>query len=54
MYWPNNVDGDAAKENFDGKEVGYNDSISEVIDGHHFHIHGIEEPDYTMMLMKIY
>ena len=37
-----------------GKYVCYADVIYGVIDGQHFHIHGINEINYTMMLMKKY
>ena len=37
-----------------GKEVGYADAISGVIDGQHFHITRMKEPDYTMILMTTY
>ena len=39
---------------FSGMEVGYADAISGVIDGQHFHTHGMKEPYYTMMFMTTY
>ena len=42
------------KEHFVGKEVGYVGIIYGIIDGHHFHIHGMKEPDYTTMWMTTY
>ena len=38
------------KEYFDGKKVGYDDAISGVIADQHFHIGGMKDPNYTMML----
>ena len=37
-----------------GKELGYADTTTGVIDGQHFNIHGKKEPYYTMMLMTTY
>ena len=37
-----------------GKEVGYDDAISRLIDGQHFRIYGMKEPYYTMILMTTY
>ena len=54
QYYPENVDGEAVKEQFSGKEVGYDDAISRVIYGQKFHMHGMKEPYYTMMLMTTY
>ena len=50
-YWPNKFNVVAVKYHFSGKEVGYADSIYVVIDGQHYHICGMKDPDYTMMLM---
>ena len=41
------------KENFYGKEVGYDDVIDGVIYGQHSHIHGMKEY-YTMVLITTY
>ena len=53
-YQSNNVDKEAAKEHFYGKEVGYADEISGIIDDQNFHIHRMKDTDYTMMLMTTY
>ena len=42
------------KDHFSGKEVGYAYFTYEVIDCQNFHISGMKDPDYTMMLMKTY
>ena len=34
--------------------MGYYDALSGVIGGQHFHIHGMKDPDKTMVLMIIY
>ena len=39
---------------FYGKGVGYSDAISGVIYGQQFHIHGMKEPDFTMVVMATY
>ena len=49
-----NVDKEEEKDYFYGKEVGYADEISGIIDDQNFHIHGMKETDYTMMLMTTY
>ena len=43
-----------AKEKFSGKEVCCADAIYGVIDGQHFHFHGMKDPDYTSILMTTY
>lgn len=53
-YWPENVDKEAVKYSFSRKKVGYADSIFVLINGQHFHIHEIKDPDYTLMLMTIF
>ena len=42
------------KEHFSGKAVGYDDAIYGLIDGEHFYIHGMKEPDFAMVLITIY
>ena len=37
-----------------GKEAGYVDAIYGVIDGQHFHIYGMKDPNYTMTLITTY
>ena len=54
MHWPNNVNGEAAKEQFYGKGVDYYDSISVLIYYQHFNIHGMKDPDYTTMMITTY
>ena len=38
-------------EIFYGKDIGYADAISGVIDDHHLQINWIKKPNYTMMLI---
>ena len=37
-----------------GKELGYADTTTGVIDGQHFHIYGMKDPNYTMTLITTY
>ena len=53
-YWPANVDGEGVKEHFKEKEIGTSDAHVGKLDGVHFEIHAMKEPDYTMMMMTTY
>ena len=53
-YWPKHVPGDEIIAHFNDKEVGAVDAIKGTMDGVPFHIHGMKEPDYIMMLMTTY
>ena len=47
-----NVDEEAVKEHFYGKDLGYADAIAVVIDCQHLHINVSKDQYYTVMLMK--
>ena len=53
-YWPKHVPGDEIIAHFNDKEVGAVDTIKGTMDSISFHIHGMKEPVYIMMLMTMY
>ena len=53
-YWPKHVSGDEIIAHFKDKDVGAVDAIKGTMDSVPFHIHGMKEPDYIMMLMTMY
>lgn len=53
-YWPKHVNGDVVKEHFNNKPVGAADCYESTLDEVKYQIHGMKEPDYTMMLMSTY
>ena len=53
-YWQKHVPGNEIIAHFNDKEVGAADTIKGTMDGVTFHIHGMKEPDYIMMLMTTY
>ena len=42
------------KDHFNGKQIGYYDTIYGAINCQYFYIHGMWYPDYTLTLMTIY
>jgi hypothetical protein len=53
-YWPKYVEGDKIKEHFQDKEIGAVDALRGELDEVPFHIFGMKEEDYVMMLMSTY
>ena len=53
-YWPKHVPGDQIDEHFEGKEVGSVDSLKGKLDGMHYDIFCMKEPDYVMKIMSTY
>ena len=53
-YWPKHVPGDEIIAHLNDTEVGADDTIKGTMDGITFHIHGMKEPDYNMMLLTTY
>jgi Transposase IS4 len=53
-YWPKYVKGDEIKTYFEGRQVGDADALSATLDGTHFHLMSMKEPDYVMTLMSTY
>ena len=53
-YWPKYVPGDEINERFKDKEVGSTDSLKGVLDGVHYDIMCMKEPDYVMKIMTTY
>lgn len=53
-YWPMYIDGDGIKTHFDDKPVGSVDVLNGELDAVKVAVHGLKEPNYTMMLMTTY
>ena len=50
-YWPKYVPGDSIITHFQDKEIGALDALQGELDNVKFHIVGMKEPDYVMMIM---
>ena len=53
-YWPKYIPGDAIITHFGDKEIGASDALQGELDNVRFHIVGMKEPDYVMMIMTTY
>jgi len=53
-YWPRYIDGERIKAHFADKPIGYADAIEGNLENVRFHIFGMKEEDYTMMVMSTY
>ena len=53
-YWPKHINGEANIRHFQGKEVGFADSITGSLNNVPFRIMGLVEPDYIMFMMTTY
>ena len=53
-YWPKHVPGDMIDEHFKDKEVGSTDSLKGRLDGIHYDIFCMKEPEYVMKIMSTY
>ena len=53
-YWPKYVPGDSIITHFQDKEIGASDALQGELDNVKFHIVGMKEPDYVMMIMTTY
>ena len=50
-YWPTLVPGDAMQQYCDEMEVGTTDAVSGTLDGVHYNLWCMKEPDYVMRMM---
>lgn len=53
-YWPKYIKGDEIKQHFNNKQVGDVDAIRGVFDEQPFHVYGMKEPEYIMLMMTTY
>ena len=53
-YWLKYVPGDSIITHFQDKEIGASDALQGELDNVKFHIVGMKEPDYVMMIMTTY
>ena len=53
-FWPKFVPGEAIDQHFKDKEVGETDSLYGELEGVHYDIFGMKEPDYIMKIMSTY
>ena len=53
-YWTKYIPGDAIITHFGDKEIGASDALQGELDNVRFHIVGMKEPDYVMMIMTTY
>lgn len=53
-YWPKHVPGDMIDAHFTEKEVGSTDSLKGKLDGVHYDIFCMKEPEYVMKIMSTY
>ena len=53
-YWPKHVPGELIDDHFSDKEVGSTDSLKGKIDGVHYDIFCMKEPEYVMKIMSTY
>ena len=54
QYWPKCVPGEQIIQHFTNKSIGSSDAIKGELDGVSFHIYGLKEPDYVMLIMSMY
>ena len=53
-YWPKYIPSDKIDDHFKDKEVGGVDSLTGKLDGVHYDIFYMEDPDYIMKIMSTY
>jgi hypothetical protein len=53
-YWPKYIDGDRIKQHFESKDIGAIDALRGELDEVPFHVFGMKEENYVMMLMSTY
>ena len=53
-YWPKYIPGDTIITHFGDKEIGASDGLQGELDNVRFHVAGMKEPDYVMMIMTTY
>jgi hypothetical protein len=53
-YWPKYIDGDRIKQHFQSKAIGAIDALRGELDEVPFHVFGMKEENYVMMLMSTY
>ena len=53
-YWPKYIPGDAIITHFQDNEIGASDALQGELDNVRFHVVGMKEPDYVMMIMTTY
>ena len=50
-YWPKYIPGGTIITHFGDKEIGASDALQGELDNVRFHVVGMKEPDYVMMIM---
>ena len=53
-YWPKNIAGEEIKQHMSTKAVGTCERLPGVLDGQHFDVFALKEPDYVLMMMSTY
>ena len=53
-YWPKYIPGDAIVTHSGDKEIGASDALQGELDNVRFHVVGMKEPDYVMIIMTTY
>ena len=52
IYWPKHAPGEQIIQHFADKSISSSDAIKGELDGVPFHIYGMKEPDYVMLIMS--
>jgi len=53
-YWPKDILGDDIARHFESKEVGDVDVLPGMMQGHHFFLFAMKEPNYILSIMSTY
>ena len=53
-YWPKHVLGEQIIQHFTDKSISSSDAIKGELDRVPFHIYGMKEPDYVMLIMSMH
>lgn len=53
-YWPKGVPGDHIEEHFEGKELGYAESLIQIINGQQFIVHCQKDTKYVTKIMSMF
>ena len=53
-YWPKYINRGDINAHFKDEDVGYSSRLLGMMDGIHFDVFAMKEPDYTIMLMITY
>ena len=53
-YWPKYIPGDTIITHFGDKEIGASDALQGELDNVRFHVVGMKEPNYVVMIMTTY